>query len=241
LIGLLLVGILGRGMIVHAPTLIRSMLLYIPILVIIGIYWLLLNTVPRGASPLTILWDDMGDSSALFLQTLIYPIIGAYRKLTMADESISTLWILGVATLIPALIITVWQSRKLGKIALYGLLWFGIASIPTVLFLSTDYVRGSWRLMLFGAVAAGIFWSVVILALWRSGWLGRVVMAIFIGWSVFMSVNFLYQRQHEAILQANYNDTLQTLIQTHTQGKPLVINAPSFLASTADQQWLPAR
>ncbi|MDX2078016.1 MAG: hypothetical protein SFZ02_16420, partial [bacterium] len=201
----------------------------------------LLNTVPRGASPLTILWDDIGDSSALFLQTLIYPIAGAYRKLTLADESISILWILGIATIIPAFLFTVWQSRKLGKIALYGLLWFVIASIPTVLFLSTDYVRGSWRLMLFGAIGAGIFWSAVILALWRSGWLGRVVMAIAIGWSILMSVNFLYQRQHEAVLQANYNDTLQTLIQTHTQGKPLVVNAPSFLASTSDQQWLPTR
>ncbi|MDX2076388.1 MAG: hypothetical protein SFZ02_08140, partial [bacterium] len=87
LIGLLLVGIIGRDRIYPVPTFIRLAILYIPILVIIGVYWLLLNTVPRGASPLTILWDDIGDSSALFLQTLIYPIAGAYRKLTLADES----------------------------------------------------------------------------------------------------------------------------------------------------------
>ncbi len=238
LIGLLLVGIVGIRRVIVSP---RSWLLYIPIVVIIGVYWFLLNTVPRGASPLTILWDDIADSSALFLQTLIYPVVGAYRKLTLADENLTTLWILGVVTITITLIFTVWQSRKLGKMALYGLVWFAIASVPTALFLSTDYVRGSWRLMLFGAIGAGIFWSAVIMALWQSGRFGRVALTIFVGWSAFMSVNFLHQRQHEAVLQANYNNTLASLIQTHTQGKPLVINAPSFLASTTDQQWLPTR
>jgi len=239
LVGLLLLWILGRG--INRAIIIRTATIYIPILIIIAIYWILLNTVPRGASPLTILWDDITDSSALFIQTLIYPVIGAYRKLTLADESISALWLLGGLTIIPTWLFILWQSRPLGKFALYGLMWFVIASVPTVLFLSTDYVRGSWRLMLFAGIGVGIYWASFILALWRSGWLGRVLMTLFIGWSAFMSINFLYQRQHEAVLQANYNDQLQTLIQANTQGKPLVINAPSFLASTSDQQWLPTR
>jgi hypothetical protein len=238
LIGLLIIGMVGIRRAIVSP---RIWVLYIPIVVIIGVYWFLLNSVPRGASPLTILWDDIANSSALFLQTLIYPIVGAYRKLTLADENLAVLWILGGVTITITLIFTTWQSRKLGKMALYGLVWFAIASVPTALFLSTDYVRGSWRLMLFGAIGAGIFWSAVIMALWGSGRFGRVVLAIFVGWSAFMSVNFLYQRQHEAVLQADYNHALQGLIQTHTQGKPLVINAPSFLASTADLQWLPTR
>ncbi len=239
LVGLLLLWILGQR--INRAVIIRMATIYIPMLIIIAIYWMLLNTAPRGASPLTILWDDITDSSALFIQTLIYPVIGAYRKLTLADESIPTLWLLGGLTIIPTWVFILWQSRPLGKMALYGLLWFMIASVPTVLFLSTDYVRGSWRLMLFAGIGAGIYWSGFILALWKSGWLGRVVMTIFIGWSAFMSMNFLYQRQHEAVLQANYNDQLQILIQANTQGKPLVINAPSFLASTSDQQWLPTR
>lgn len=220
---------------------VKVAILYIPMLLIIGIYWWLLNTVPRGASPLTVLWDDMPNSFALFLQTFIYPIMGAYRKITLADESISMLWILGLATLIPAFLFIVWQSRKMGIIALFGIMWFIIASAPTIAFLSTEYVRGSWRLMLFASVGIALFWGMFIIALWRSGWFGRVVMILFIGWSAFMSLDFLGQRQHEAILQANYNDKLQTLIQTYTQGNPLVVNAPSFLASTTDQQWLPTR
>ncbi|MCL4252539.1 MAG: hypothetical protein KJ043_02020 [Anaerolineae bacterium] len=241
IIGLLIIGISGRKMMTHRPTMIRALVLYIPILLIIGIYWWLLNTVPRGASPLTILWDDIPNSFALFLQTFAYPIMGAYRKITLADESISMLWILGLATLIPAFLFIVWQSRKMGIIALFGVMWFIIASAPSIAFLSTDYVRGSWRLMLFASVGIALFWGMFIIALWRSGKIGRVVMILFIGWSAFMSLDFLGQRQHEAILQANYNDKLQTLIQIYTQGKPLVVNAPSFLASTTDQQWLPTR
>lgn len=241
IIGLLIIGILGRKMITHRPAMIRALVLYIPVLLIIGIYWWLLNTVPRGASPLTILWDDIPNSFALFLQTFAYPIMGAYRKLTLEDESISMLWILGLATLIPTFLFIVWQSRKMGIIALFGVIWFIIASAPSIAFLSTDYVRGSWRLMLFASVGISLFWGMFIIALWRSGWLGRALMILFIGWSAFMSLDFLGQRQHEAILQANYNDKLQTLIQTYTEGKPLVVNAPSFLASTTDQQWLPTR
>ena len=241
IIGLLIIGILGRKITSHRPTMLRALILYIPMLLIIGIYWWLLNTVPRGASPLTVLWDDMPNSFALFLQTFAYPIMGAYRKITLADESISMLWILGLATLIPAWLFIVWQSRKMGAVALFGGMWFIIASAPTITFLSTEYVRGSWRLMLFASIGISLFWGMFIMALWRSGWFGRVVMILFIGWSAFMSLDFLGQRQHEAILQANYNDKLQTLIQTYTQGNPLVVNAPSFLASTTDQQWLPTR
>jgi hypothetical protein len=241
LIGLLMIGILGKKIITHRPTIIRVLILYMPISLIIGVYWWLLNTVPRGASPLTVLWDDMPNSFALFLQTFIYPIMGAYRKLTQADESIPILWLFGLATLIPAWVFMVGRSRKIGMLALFGVIWFIIASTPTIAFLSTDYVRGSWRLMLFAGMGISLFWGMFILALWRSGWIGRIIMVIFIGWSAFMSLDFLGQRQHEAILQADYNNKLQTLIQTYTQGRPLVVNAPSFLASTSDQQWLPTR
>nr|MCU0482456.1 hypothetical protein [Anaerolineae bacterium] len=157
LVGLLLLWVLiGR---MNRAAFIRMTIIYIPMLIIIAVYWMLLNTVPRGASPLTILWDDIFDSSALFIQPQIYPVIGAYRKVTLADESISTLWLMGGLTIIPTGLFIVWQSRQLAKFALYGLIWFAIASVPTILFLSTDYVRGSWRLMLFAGIGAGIYWS----------------------------------------------------------------------------------
>lgn len=219
----------------------RMIILYIPILVIIGVYGWLLNTVPRGASPLTVLWDDMPNSFALFLQVFIYPIMGAYRRLTLADESIPVLWIFGLGALIPAWLFVLYQSCRMGVVALYGVIWFVIASIPTIAFLPTEYVRGSWRLMLFASIGIALFWGMVITALWQSGRLGRLVMLVWIGWSAFMSLDFLAQRQHEAVLQADYNNKLQTLIQTYTRGRPLVVNAPSFLASTSTQQWLPTR
>jgi hypothetical protein len=190
--------------------------------------------------------DQFPGSFALFLQGLVYPFAALLRLTTGADASTPLLLSLAAVVILPLIFWVSWRSPGRVLIATFGIIWYVLTSLPATLLLETEYVLGSWRLLLLSSVGAAIFWGAMLAEMWSRPEANhhrqRIKAAIAIGIGVLgllVSLDFLGRRRDDALLQSSYTWALQDQIREHTSGDPLVINAPSFLASLDENRLFP--
>jgi hypothetical protein len=217
---------------------------------IAGLYFYLYSTLPGIVRSGEILWTDAPKNLGLFLQSQFYPTAVLLHRLNPELPASDELFFaLAGGTTLPLLAWLVWRARERLPQVGYAALWFLGAAIPTLFLLPYDYVRGSWRLLLVASFGGALFWAVLLVSLWNSTpsplvgegaggegrfrvlkWLPRSVALALALWSIFVSVDFLAQRQREALLQGDYLYALQAQVEQHAlNGQPILINAPTYL------------
>ncbi|MFZ4816733.1 MAG: hypothetical protein ACOYL5_19510, partial [Phototrophicaceae bacterium] len=239
---LMLVALWVAGKLQRRRDWISVLTLVVPLTVLTLIFLYLYMTV-RIASPLAFdLNRGMIRAVGLFALAFAYPLAALPRWLWQAEASNRLLWGIGLIAVLPALLYLFGRRVQHRWIAAYGLFWFGLAALPSILLLPISYIQGSWRLMSLSSVGAALFWAVIANALWASRRVVvRAVLLAVLIFSATVALTFLGQRRHEALLQSDYSWALQALMLEHTQGQtPYVVNPPAFLASTDARRHFPA-
>ncbi len=223
----------------------------IPMAQIVGVFLYLFLTLPRPGSAALFRPEILIDNLALLLHGIAYPLSSLIRRITLAEASTELLLLMVTIVVIPALFFLWRMDKQHFKLAGFGLFWYVLASTPTVLFLETDYIIGSWRLLLAASPGAGLFWGVLLGTLlslsFATGYdskrrqrIPRYIAISIMAWSVLVSLLFLSQRRHEALIQTQYLRDLKAEIEEHATGaKPLIVNAPSFITASDKYRFFP--
>lgn len=120
--------------------------------VVFAAAWLI---VPKLPEVRTLSLEAMRANVLPFVQALIYPIA------PLANRSATTLGILAALSLM-ALVALAWQARTQGLLT-FGLLTWGLASLPSILILDNAYVLGSPRLFYLASVGVTLIWAMPVL------------------------------------------------------------------------------
>ncbi|MBN1890259.1 MAG: hypothetical protein JW850_19845 [Thermoflexales bacterium] len=110
--------------------------------------WLL---VPKASGAIRALSPSAAANGLPFLQALVYPVA------PLAGRDLTRL----VLVALVALAGLAWLAHKLRqlRLAAFGLLVWGLASLPAILLLDQAYVTGSPRLFYLGSVGAALLWA----------------------------------------------------------------------------------
>lgn len=222
----------------------RVWALFLPLTAIVAVYVYLVLTVPRPGPEPNILWPMLLDSFAMMIQGISFPLNALVRRLAGVEGSTALLIVLALIVLVPGLIFLARTRRRLAWVAGFGVAWYILAALPTILLLETEYIRGSWRLMMLSSGGAALFWAALILGLVQVqprrdalrysargfGW-GTLLLIVVV------SVGFLNQRRGEALIQSDYLWALQDVLEEHMGEAPLVINAPAFMHSNTEDRY----
>jgi hypothetical protein len=212
----------------------RMLILVLPLIALTVVYLFLWFTLPRPAASLRLV--DLGmipGSLAVAVQGLIYPIASLWRRLTMTDAR--TVPLLAVSGVVVVAMIVLAGKRYILHL-FYGVGWYLLASLPTLLFLETGYFRGSPRLLLLSSVGAGLFWAIALYGAWTNRqrilrYVGRVTGVLLIVGFVAVGVLYAGARKMEALKQADYMWYMVEHLPVHQEGGVLLVNSPAFLAS----------
>ncbi|MBN1565709.1 MAG: hypothetical protein JXA10_17830 [Anaerolineae bacterium] len=137
----------------------------IPVSVICGAYTLLWFRVPRfETGEGLVISAAPADALAHLMQGLVYPLIAVWRYMIESGADANTVssgaMLAVTAGIVGAVLIGLFlRARAAFWVALYGVIWYMLGVLSSVLFLGSEYVLGSPRLMLLGTVGAGLFWA----------------------------------------------------------------------------------
>lgn len=172
-----------------------------------------------------------------FLQTIIYPIL---PLASLSSANIGLLIGLALAVIILMYFLAMFAQAR--GIWLFALVWFGLSTLPAILFLSSDYLYGSPRLHYLPAVGAALFWSLPVLALFhagvnktwwppvRAGLAGLYTLAIIFPPLSFINCELDFYAEAGSII-----DQMRNLASTAPADQDLLfINVPFFFSSTAE-------
>lgn len=213
--------VLGRGMLWSMPA-----LLWLP--------WRLTVTTGRSA-PLTLVSaETVLQNSAYFAQGLGLPLTwlgGWLHRVMPVSDLLLALLLTGLA-LVPILW---WRGRHAPRRTVYPLLWFGVASLPAVLFLPFGYVIDGPRLLMLASAGAAWLWADAIaeLAAAETGTLRRRLAAYSLLLLIIVpSVAFITQRQRwHLMLGAAFERVAEESALAAQDGRELtVVNMPSWIA-----------
>lgn len=248
LLGLLLVVVEGWRVIRQRVTWLTLGAASIPV----AAYLYLVQTLPKVNPDVNFGPKNAVENFGYFLEGLVYPVVALVYRQTHFEAKTEHFYGLAAITLVPLLVYGWFRSRRMFLIALFGLAWFVLASLPTIFFLEPTYLVGSWRLLMVTVPGAAILWGTLLACLWRR-WplpirgqkvtiaIGRLIVFLLGAWGMYVSVDFLMQRRGEAVVQADYMQALQAEIDEHAVGeRPLLINAPTFLAAPDARHFFPS-
>ncbi len=126
----------------------------IPI-ILFAVLWLFIpKSSEQGLNGLA----DIGGNVIPFLQTLVYPLLPVLRL----DVSDTPLLILSAAAVVFVLGLMAWQTG-VPRLWAFALGWFGLSSLPALLFLTPAYVYGSPRLSYLPSIGAALLWGIPVL------------------------------------------------------------------------------
>jgi hypothetical protein len=238
----------------------RSVVLAVPILLMLAAFSYAFLFI-RTASDTQLRLEQAPESFGLFAQAFVWPLSALARVLFGAEESAVLFYGLFIALVVPALLLAYLRARHLLRWLLFGLGWYLLAALPALLLLETDYIRGSWRLLLLSSVGMAWFWGSLIPPLFNSRHFGGRAIARpynvvkkgkdaihgvrFVLFGVMIvacvvGVVFAYQRRDDALRQSAYTWQLQAELLAHTQGEqPMVVNAPQWLAPAEHERLFP--
>ncbi|MFN8374312.1 MAG: hypothetical protein U0694_15720, partial [Anaerolineae bacterium] len=218
----------------------RMALLALPLLALTGVYLLLWFKLPRPAAPLQLVSMGMIPGSlAVALQGLIYPVAALVRRLTLSDARTLPLIALAGGVVVVALVLA---GRRYILPLLYGVGWYLLAALPTLLFLQTDYFKGSPRLLLLSSAGAGVFWGAAVYGAWvhQQRWLryaGRTAGVLLLVGVLLVGGFYAAARKMEALKQADYMWYMVEHLPAHQEGGVVLVNPPAFLAALDRDRW----
>jgi|GEM_PF-544958 len=145
----------------------RIITLIAPIVVITGIYLVLYVTVPRAESVGGLQSvDNMIASFAIMVQSAAYPLSALLRPLVTETPSAWLTISMGMGVLGGGLWLVYMLMPSLIRIALFGVAWYLMALMPTVILLDTAYVDGSPRILIYAGMGLHLFYGAVLCAVW---------------------------------------------------------------------------
>lgn len=195
--------------------------------------WLI---VPKaGESSLPTL-TAIGQNLIPFAQTAVYPLL-PFIRLTSSQPA--ALLGLAVATL-AALGGLAWGvgGWSYGRLWLWGMAWFILASLPSLLFLEPGYVLGSPRLHYLPAIGITMLWAIPLLALTKiSSHLPRVGLQAALLLPLLLPPLPFIQCQMDFYAQASHivRGMAQATTMTPAGETAVFINVPFFFASYSDR------
>ena len=211
---------------------------FLPYFIAPILFLLLWFTVPKTSEQTIPTLSTIYYNLIPFLQTLAYPLLPLF-SLDAAD--VGALWLLSSLVLAGTFAAAWWAHAR--ALWLFGLAWFGLSTLPAILFLSGDYLYGSPRLHYLPAVGVSILWGIPVLALastarkksWQYG-LAGLGMTIYVLLIALTPLSFLrceldFYAQASRIVwqmrdQAQAADADQNL---------LFVNVPFFFSSYPDK------
>ncbi len=191
--------------------------------------WLFL---PRADSTEIALSSGFGRSINYLTHQLVYMVAALVQRFVPGEEATLpfTLGLIAVV-LIPLLLLVFVRRPYMGWVALFGLVWYGLAILPAVLLLDPGYIYDSQRLALLASVGAGLFYGVVASTLWGWNRFGKMIASGLIALSVLVSARFLWLRMDDYQRMATYADQLfeATLAVNAPQNGTMIVNSPNFI------------
>jgi len=231
--------------------------LILPMVIITIIYLVLYITVPRaesvgGLQPL----ESMIESFGIMIQSAAYPLSALLRPLVTETPSAWLTIIIGMGTLGGGLFLITIFTPSLDRIALFGVLWYLMALMPTVMLLDTSYVDGSPRILIYAGMGLHLFYGALFSAIWipSRGLLGgglpwqaptnsitsfilslggKLLVTITCVLMLIISISFIHTRRDHLMILNRYMRELNTLIQNQPQNPQttpiLLVNAPDYI------------
>ena len=209
---------------------------FLPYLGTAALFFLLWLVVPKNNEQNLTSLASVFTNLLPFIQTLIYPILPL-----VSLSSAAVFLLIGLALTIIVLMYLVASAGKARALWLFSLVWFGLSTLPAVLFLSTDYLYGSPRLHYLASIGTALFWSLPVLALLqindRKTWLrilrgalvGLYILAVLLPPLPFIRCELDFYEEAGSIVQQ-----MRDLALTAPAGQDLLyVNVPFFFSSTA--------
>lgn len=146
--------------------------------VVFAVIWLL---VPKNSDQGLNGLAAIGRNAVPFLQTLVYPLLPA-----LPFDSGDVGWLVLTTALVVLVVGYLAFAAGALQLWVYALGWVALSALPSLLFLSPDYLYGSPRLSYLPAVGVALFWGLPVLWLWRwadsrrgrAGWLGSAAVRV---------------------------------------------------------------
>lgn len=203
-----------------------------------AILWLPVRLlVPDGPSS-TITFGHLEtffQNSFYFVQGLAYPLtwLGGWLRTTWGWNDLVVIAFLSLIVLIPAFLFLL--RRKKWQTAIFPLGWFGLTSLPAILFLRFDYVINGPRLLLLASAGIALFWThVVAVALYKNQSRYPFRMAVVALLLIILAQNISFIRERMAMHRLLGDLYIQVGESTARDDKAdfetVVINFPSWLA-----------
>ncbi|MBN1285590.1 MAG: hypothetical protein JXB47_09340 [Anaerolineae bacterium] len=179
--------------------------------------------------------DRVLKNALCFLQGLIFPAAPLARLLydhAVADN------LLAVALVgLPALAVLIWGLRRRGVLIWTGLAWFGLLSVPSLLYLDFWYVHASPRLIYQVAPGAVMLWGAALAALWANTprawltWIRRALVAGLLAGGVIVGGGFA--RDHVRLYTMSATpiaDADRAAAATPDDAPMLLVNMPAWIS-----------
>ncbi len=147
----------------------RIITLILPIIIITIIYLVLYVTVPRaesvgGLQPI----GNMVESFAIMIQSAAYPLSALLRPLITDTPPAWVTIVIGIVVLGGGLCLITIFAPIYNRIAVFGVMWYLMALMPTVILLDTAYVDGSPRILIYAGMGLHLFYGALFGAMWQS-------------------------------------------------------------------------
>jgi hypothetical protein len=129
------------------------------ITLLFALWWLV---VPKNSEQSLNVIAAIGRNTIPFLQTLVFPLLPAFRP------DAATVWLpVVLAGLVAGA--SGWLAYRLGawRLWVFAVGWVGLAALPSLLFLGPAYVYGSPRLSYLPSIGVALLWAIPGLALKR--------------------------------------------------------------------------
>lgn len=210
----------------------RTLTLLLPLAGITVLYLVLYLVVPKAPSLGGLQnGDNILQSAATLLQSLVYPAAALVRPLVSVTPAPLEMFALVAIVLLPALAYALRRLRH-ERALWYGLGWYGLGITPAMLMLDQFYVSGSPRILIFASVGFSLFWAILLTDLLARGRALKMVALAMISAALVTSLPFLNERRDHFELQNIYQRRLNELIAHQPfpiETPTLLVNAPDYL------------
>ena len=237
----------------------RIITLILPIAIITVIYLVLYVTVPRaesvgGLQP----FGNMVESFAIMIQSATYPLSALLRPLIADTPPAWVTIVMGIGVLGGGLFLIMISAPIYNRVAVFGVMWYLMALMPTVILLDTAYVDGSPRILIYAGMGLHLFYGALFGVMWRiippirqnqsniaplvgfqnriaRGFepLARIGIILTCALMLIISVPFIHTRRDHLLILNDYMRDLHDYIQNQPQDPQttpiLLVNAPDYI------------
>ncbi len=168
------------------------------------------------------------------LQGFAWPVMPAAQPIMGATplDDLGAIFIVGV----PAVLGAIWVLRRERALLGIGLAWFGVLAVPSLLYLTFDYVINSPRLLYPLAPGAAMIWGAAVAALLVGRIWQRQIAALLTG-SILMGGIFAFQQaSFYGIGAAPIAQMDAAAAETPDDARMLIVNAPAWVSPPKETQ-----